>query len=103
MKKNLVFLLCMIALFFSCSPAYKTSQTPDDVYYSPGQKIYVDDQYETYASPDDDYLRMKAHDYNKWSSLDDYDYWYDSRYYASNYYSPWTSSFSLGVGIGYGV
>lgn len=92
----------MIALFFSCSPAYKTSQTPDDVYYSPGQKYDVADRYETYASPDDDYLRMKVQNHDKWSSIDDYDYWYDSRYYANNMYSPYTSAISVGVGVGYG-
>jgi len=101
MKNNLVYMLCAIALFTSCSSAYKTSQTPDDVYYSPGKKIYTEDQYQTYnSSSDDEYLRMKVQDYDRWSSLDDYDYWYDSRYYANNYYSPWTSSFSLGIGFG---
>lgn len=101
MKKNLIYLLCTIALFTSCSPAYRTSQTPDDVYYSPGQKIYADDRYESYASSsDDDYLRMKVRDHEKWSSIDDYNYWYDSRYYSNNYYSPYTSYLSLGLGFG---
>lgn len=100
MKKNLVYLLCMIALFTSCSTARKTAQTPDDVYYSPGQKIYADDRYETYASSDDDYLRMKVRDHNKWGSIDDYSYWNDSRYYNNNFYSPWTTSLSLGIGLG---
>jgi hypothetical protein len=101
MKKNLVYLLSALALFTSCSSAYKTTQTPDDVYYSPGQKIIPADDYVNYSSSDDNYLRMKAQDYEKWSSLDDYDYWYDSRYYANNYYSPWTPTFSLGIGVGY--
>ena len=102
MKNNLVCLLCVITLFFSCSPAYKTSQTPDDVYYSPGKKILVQDRYDTYESSDDYYLRMKAKDYNKWSDLDDYSYWYDSRYYANNWSSPYTSYFSLSLGYGFG-
>ena len=104
MKKNLIYLICVIALFASCSPAYKTSQTPDDVYYSPGQKILyadADDRYESYtSSSDDDYLRMKVRDHERWSTLDDYDYWYDSRYYYNNYYSPYTSYLSLGLGFG---
>jgi len=109
MKKNLIYLLSAVAIFVGCSPAYKTSQTPDDVYYSPGKKIYVTDavdRYESYpSSSDDEYLRMKVKDHDKWSSIDDYNYWYDSRYYSTNYYSPYTSSFSLGIGfgsIGYG-
>ena len=99
MKKNLVYLLFSVALFTSCSSAYRTSQTPDDVYYSPGNKIYTQDQYESYpSSSDDEYLRMKVRDRERWASIDDYDYWYDSRYYANNYYSPYTSGFSLGLG-----
>jgi len=106
MKNNLVCLLCVIVLFASCSPAYKTSQTPDDVYYSPAKKIAVEDQYETYASTSDDYyLKMKAKNYDKWNSLDDYNYWNDSRYYANNWYSPYTSpvSFSMSMGYGFGT
>jgi len=99
MKKNLVYLLFSIALFTSCSTAYRSSQTPDDVYYSPGQKVYAQDNYESYpSSSDDEYLRMKVRDRDRWAAIDDYDYWYDSRYYANNYYSPWTSGFSLGLG-----
>lgn len=113
MKKNLVYVAFLVALLTSCSSAYRTSQTPDDVYYSPGQQqIYADnynygqDQYESYTNSNDDYyLRMKARDYERWSALDDYDYWYDSRYYSNNFYSPWTPSYSLGLGyygMGYG-
>ena len=28
---------CSVFVFASCSSAYKTTQTPDDVYYSPGK------------------------------------------------------------------
>ena len=98
MKKNLLYLLCVIALLTSCSTAYRSSQTPDDVYYSPGQKIY-DDEYVAYNnSSDDNYLRMKARDHYRWSSIDDYSYWYDSRYYYNNYYSLSYPSFTLGLG-----
>lgn len=105
MKKNLVYLLSAITLFFSCSPAYKTSQTPDDVYYSPAKKVYAEDQYQSYtSSSDEDYLRMKVKDHDKWSSLDDYDYWYDSRYYNNNYYyNPYAPGVSVSFGIGFGI
>jgi hypothetical protein len=102
-KNNLVYLLSAITLFFSCSPTYKASQTPDDVYYSPAKKIEVaerTDQYQSYPSGDDAYLRMKAHDHDKWADLDDYNYWYDSRYYNNNFYSPYTSYMSLSLGFG---
>jgi hypothetical protein len=107
MKKNLLYLLLAGALFTSCSSAYRTSQTPDDVYYSPAKKIIPADQYDAYNSTsdnynssDDEYLRMKVQDHQRWSAIDDYDYWYDSRYYNNNYYSPYSSYISLGVGFG---
>ena len=96
MKKNIIYLFCAAAFLTSCSTAYRSSQTPDDVYYSPAKKIipagqydqYQDDQYQSYtSSSDDEYLRMKAADHYRWSNLDDFDYWYDSRYYYNNYYS----------------
>ena len=96
MKKNVIYFLCVVTLLASCSSAYRTSQTPDDVYYSPGHRIYSNDQYESYNS-DDAYLRMKVQDHNRWSSLDDYDYWNDSRYYYNNYYNPWNSYYSLSM------
>jgi len=102
MKKNLVYLLGAVVLLTSCSTAYKTSQTPDDVYYSPAKKVVAEDRYDSYASSDDNYLHMKVKDYDKWNTLDDYDYWNDSRYYSNNYYSPYTSSLSLSVGLGFG-
>lgn len=98
MKKSIIYLLCVVTLLTSCSSAYKTSQTPDDVYYSPAQKILPNDQYGSYnASSDDAYLHMKVQDHSRWATLDDYDYWNDSRYYYNNYYNPWTSYFSLSV------
>ena len=44
MKTKHLLLLVLIAVFSSCSTAYKTGQTPDDVYYSP-------------APPTNDYVR----------------------------------------------
>jgi len=103
MKKNLVYLLLSVVVFAGCSTTYKTSQTPDDVYYSPAKKVNVTGHNESYiSSSDDDYLRMKVKDHDKWSNLDDYNYWYDSRYYYNNYYSPYSSYASLSFGVGYG-
>ena len=94
MKKNIIYLLCVTILLTSCSSAYKTSQTPDDVYYSPAKKIYPSSQYQNYGSSDDAYLHMKVQDHNRWAGLDDYEYWNDSRYYYNNYYNPWNTYFS---------
>ena len=83
----------MAAAITSCSSAYKASQTPDDVYYSPAkqgvQKQTANrDKYEDYvASEDDQYLRMKVRGRNRWSGIDDYSYWNDSRYVPSYNYN----------------
>jgi hypothetical protein len=93
--KSLAIIVALAALAFtSCTSAYKTGQTPDDVYFSParpgGTEEYVqsekrddrryqgsDDYYE------DRYLRMRANDRSRWSVLDDY---YMNSPYAYNYY-----------------
>lgn len=123
----------MAAVITSCSSAYKASQTPDDVYYSPAregiQKETANrDKYEDYvASEDDQYLRMKIRDRQRWSGIDDYAYWNDSRYvpsynynydfyrnniyntyawnnwyrpYSSFYYNPYSFN-GYGLGLGY--
>jgi hypothetical protein len=73
---------------------YKSGQTPDDVYYSPGRdglavKENEQVRYDEYInSEDDQYLRMKVANRSRWNSLDDFDYWYDSRYdFGQRYYS----------------
>jgi hypothetical protein len=81
----------------SCTTAYKTGQTPDDVYYSPTrpaeeyvstdkkdedrQYQYSDDQYNA-----DRYLRMRVHNRYRW--YDDNDYFYQNSYNYS-YYNTW--------------
>lgn len=91
--KNLINIaaLFLIISLASCS-AYKTGQTPDDVYFSPGKVLQPKEdvdylEYQSYS--DDQYLKMKVQNNDLWSSIDDYDYWYDSRYaFGLNYYSP---------------
>lgn len=104
-SKILPIILIGAVMFSSCSAVYKSGQTPDDVYYSPARGI--PDKEDTYedvtTSQDNHYLRMKVRDQKRWSSLDDYTYWNDSRYlYTSNYYNPYLKT-SLGYnswGIG---
>jgi uncharacterized membrane protein YgcG len=96
MKPSILLLAVISAVAFSsCTTAYKTGQTPDDVYFSPAtpedeyvrvekreQRRYEgsDEYYE------DRYLRMRVGNRYRWSELDDY--YYGSRYnYA--YYNTW--------------
>ncbi|WP_153800746.1 hypothetical protein [Foetidibacter luteolus] len=88
--KNILSLICVAAVMASCSSAYRTAQTPDDVYYSPAapraearyaDNRSTDDRYEEYMTTNDDqYLRMKVANRSRWNAIDDFDYWYDSRY-----------------------
>ena len=102
MRSSILLLVLSAAVISSCSSAYKTGQTPDDVYFSPERQHdeYVrvknnnddrkyqgnDDYY------DDRYLRMKVRNRAMWSDLDDW-YFYDRRYsYSSynNWNNPWS-------------
>ncbi len=100
MKSFLLF-FAFVSVLSSCTTAYHTGQTPDDVYYSPArpQDEYVrvenkeekqyrgndnqrnDDDYYTYDN--DRYLRYKVRNRDRWSYLDDY----YSDPYAYNYYN----------------
>jgi len=92
MKRQILLLAITAAALSSCTTAYKTGQTPDDVYFSPTrpQDEYVrvkekeEDQYrydEEYY--DDRYLRMKVHNYSQWNSLNDW-YSYERYGYSAN-------------------
>jgi len=105
MQRQILLLAITAAALSSCTTAYKTGQTPDDVYFSPTrpQDEYVrveekeDDRYQQYDDEyyDDRYLRMKVHNYSQWSTLDDwyaYDrYGYRANSYYGTYYNPYTS------------
>ncbi len=99
MKTIYLPLICAIVIFSSCSSAYKTAETPDDVYYSPGSQRQtsssVDDQYYN-ANSDDQYLMMKSQDPARWSYFDDYSY--------DNFYSPYSmyNPYSLYSPYGFG-
>ena len=103
MKRQILLLAITAAALSSCTTAYKSGQTPDDVYYSPTrpQDEYVrveekeerqryDDEYY-----DDRYLRMKVQNRTQWGYLDDwyaYDrYGYRANFYYGSYYNPYTS------------
>lgn len=93
-----------IAAFSSCATAYRTGQTPDDVYYSPAREagaayVSTDQQRDgrgsysranDYYSYDDRWLRMRVSNRYRWSAFDDYD-WNDWRYnsWSYSYYNPY--------------
>jgi len=108
MSARIILVGLALAAFSSCSTAYKTGQTPDDVYYSPARETeaYVkvenndqrsyrqEDQYRTpnnyrnddYMNSDDRWLRMRVRNRYRWSAFDDYE-WNDWRYNSWSYNS----------------
>ena len=100
MRSAILLLVLSAAIFGSCTSAYKTGQTPDDVYFSPErpQEKYVtaredDNRYQgNDYYYDDQYLRMKVHNRTMWSQLDD-PYFYNPSYsymYYDNWSNPWS-------------
>lgn len=106
MNPKILLLALVAATVTSCTTAYKSGQTPDDVYYSPArpQEEYVqrqdreDDRYyrnneDEYL--DDRYLRMKVRNRDRWSDLDDpyyYNYYRYSTFNCGCFNNPWTPS-----------
>jgi hypothetical protein len=105
MTSKILLVSLSVAAFSSCSTAYKTGQTPDDVYYSPVK--VVEERQETkreeqrYEKPNNDYeITMSIRD-RRWRDFRD-DYEYDNSpynycycnckntgYYYNPYYYPW--------------
>lgn len=108
MKHMLRLSAIAMVLLSSCSTAYNAGQTPDDVYYSPGvERPATEDrvskeeaaQYQEYVTYlDDRYLRMKVANRYRWSGIDDFNYWYDSRYDFNTF-----NTYNYGLYNSYGV
>lgn len=87
MKTTCLLFILSVALLAGCSTAYKTGQTPDDVYFSPPrpEAEYVRVQREetrrvrfSQEDEEDRFLRMRVRNRNRWDELDDwyrYDRW----------------------------
>lgn len=93
--KNKILLLSVGFAFLlgSCSTAYKSSQTPDDVYYSPLRDQNVKEK-EEYVSNEDRRIRMSTRNprwrYDHWDyRYDPYSYGYQYGYYYNPYYYPY--------------
>ena len=104
MKSSVLLLALVVAALSSCTTAYKTGQTPDDVYYSPTrpQDEYVriekeDDRRYRYEEDfqEDRYLGMKIRNRNQWSDLNDWysyeRYGFGHNYYYGSYYNPYNT------------
>lgn len=99
MKSKFLLVLLAAAALTSCSTAYKSGQTPDDVYYSPEneKEEYVDikknddTRYHNYQSDnaDDRWLRMRVRNPYRWNAFDDYD-WNMHNSWTNNYYNPYS-------------
>ncbi len=104
MKSSVLLLALVVAALSSCTTAYKTGQTPDDVYFSPTrpQDEYVriekeDDRRYRYEEDyqEDRYLRMKIRNRNQWGDLNDWysyeRYGFGHNYYYGSYYNPYNT------------
>ena len=105
MQSKTLLLALSVAAISSCSTAYKSGQTPDDVYYSPARVIERDTRNEERSQvryePANDYeITMGIRD-RRWRDFrDDYDYnnspynyatckTYNYGYYYNPFYYPW--------------
>jgi hypothetical protein len=97
MNAKILLIAFSAAAFSSCSTAYKSGQTPDDVYYSPARPIEERKDNDRYREEDarpnqyaSDYyrLRMTIRD-RRWRDFDDYDYSYNNSpyYYCTSYHN----------------
>ena len=100
MKLSVVLVALTAVTLGSCTSAYKTGQTPDDVYYSPGkpQDEYVrvekrDDRYYSGSGDyyEDRFLRMRLQNRYRWSALDDYYFYNTYAYNPYGYYHSWNN------------
>src|SRR5450432_537079 len=106
MKRPYTLIVAVILLFSlnSCS-VYRNNPTPDDVYYSPGapaagQASSQNDNSDYYSTPNDNYVKMRVQNPDKWSYFDDYNYDYYGGGFAP--YSPYSSGIGLSIGFGTG-
>lgn len=104
MLPKILLIALSVAAFSSCSTAYKTGQTPDDVYYSPvrpvAEKKYTEREDDRRPINNDYEITMTIRD-QRWRNFrDDYNYDYSPYnyatcktpnygYYYNPYYYPW--------------
>jgi hypothetical protein len=102
-----LYILVFIALvsLTSCT-VYRTSPTPDDVYYSPGKASQQtaaadgDNGNDYYSAPNENYVKMRVQDPDRWSYFDDYNSDYYGGYSPMGYASPYGAGLGFGFGFG---
>lgn len=94
MKKDFLLFIIIAVIITSCSTAYKTGQTPDDVYYSPARiQTYevrndrdIRDDNTVYTNSDDREIRRRIR-HRRYRQYDD-GYNYPYGYYGTVYGNP---------------
>jgi len=105
--KRTILVLLLGSVVMGCSTAYRSGQTPDDVYYSPtpstGGYVSADDYnqqdgYDASRTPlNERYMRMKAFGGSRWRAFDDdFAYWNNPYWNNSIYFD----GFHPGIGWG---
>ncbi len=96
MKRPYIFVSAALLLFslVSCSASRNSATTPDDVYYSPaksGCKLPVTETNNSdyYSTPNENYVKMRVQDPDKWSYFDNYNYRLLWRYVFSLWIWKW--------------
>jgi uncharacterized membrane protein YgcG len=107
MKKYIIAASIVSLVFGACTTSKKYVATVDDLYYSPemgvAARVERDTRNELTANNvyDDDFLRMKARNRNRWNAIDDYTYWNDVRFNAMQAWT--TQTFGFGNPFSFGV
>lgn len=91
MKINYLLIIATLAALSSCSTAYRSGQTPDDVYYSPAPVSVGGTQDNSYLST------LNNSDQNSYAYRNS-----DESNTSGNNNSNYNSPISLGLGMGYG-
>lgn len=91
MKINYLFIIASLAALSSCSTAYRSGQTPDDVYYSPAPVSVGEAQDNSYLST------LNNSDQNSYAYRNS-----DESNASGNNNSYYNSPISLSLGMGYG-
>jgi hypothetical protein len=95
----------LILSICSCSTYKNSTVTPDDVYYSPGTPTNPSGTQATnsdyYSTPNENYVKMRVQDPDRWSYFDDYNYDYYGGYSPYSAYSPYGFGLSMSFGSGF--
>ncbi len=102
---RIILAVSLASIMMGCSTAYRSGQTPDDVYFSPvrEESEYVsaerNDGYRASEVPmEDRYLRMKSQRRSRWNTFDDdFEYWNNPHWNNRSYFDFYTSPGMFGA------